>query len=94
MLYLGWVVAAFFGGVLLTAWAMNRQRSLRRRFDAIGATNGMEYADIVAAVRALPSTQIRSQDGQVLRTWQESDYAITLLFDGKDVCRGVMEERI
>ena len=94
MLYLGWIIAAFLAGVQLTAWRLNRRRTLRSRFDSLGVMKGWEYADIVAAVQILPRTQVKEPDGQVLRTWQENGYAITLLFDEKNVCRGVMEEMV
>ena len=93
MLYLGCVIAAFLGGVLITAYWLTKQKTLRKRFDGLGTTKGKAYTDIVAAVGASPQTAQREANGQVLRTWQEKEYSISLLFDGCDICLGVMDEQ-
>lgn len=96
MLYLGWIVAAFLLGVLLTVGAavyIEGHRSLRERFNGLGTMAGKDYAEIIAAVKPAPlSVEIRA-DGGTLRTWRRGNYAITLLFDRQDCCLGVMEER-
>ena len=96
MLYLGWIVAAFLAGVLLTlaATALRRgRRTLRMRFDGLGLTLGRDYAEIAAAVQTAPRKVEKRDNGDTLRTWQEGSYTISLLFDGQDYCLGVTEER-
>ena len=95
MLYLGWIIAAFLAGVLLTlavTLRLQRRRTLRQRFDGLGMTAGRDYAEIAAAVRAAPQETRAQADGQTLRTRREGAYAISLLFDRFDNCLGVMEE--
>ena len=96
MLYLGWIVAAFLAGGIaaaaLMAWR-ERRATLRERFEGLGMTLGKGYAEIMAAVKVSPRMTQARPDGQVLRTWQEGDYSISLLFDSQDFCLGVMEER-
>lgn len=96
MLYLGWIVAAFLGGVIISsalmAW-LEQRTTLRERFEGLGLTLGKDYAEIAAAVKVSPRMMEARPDGQILRTWQEGDYTISLLFDSQDYCLGVMEER-
>ena len=96
MLYLGWIIAAFLAGaisaVALIAWR-ERRKTLRERFEGLGLTLGKAYAEIAAAVEVSPRLIQVRPNGQVLRTWQEGDYSISLLFDSQDFCLGVMEER-
>ena len=96
MLYLGWIVAAFLSGAALAlAYTVRRQNkvTLRERFDGLGVTQGKSYAAIAAAVKSVPRVTRPCPDGQTLRTWQEGNYTISLLFDSQDFCLGVMEER-
>ncbi|MBQ6174933.1 MAG: hypothetical protein IKS31_05130 [Clostridia bacterium] len=42
-----------------------------------------------------PDTSVLQADGLPLRTWRDrSGYSISLLFDARDLCLGVEEERI
>ena len=96
MLYLGWIVAAFLAGVVLTVAAVvwrRKHQTLRERFDGLGLTLGKDYAEIVASVKIAPQMMETRPDGQTLRTWQDGNYSISLLFDSQDYCLGVMEER-
>ena len=96
MLYLGWIVAAFLTGIIISlvllAWREKRT-TLRERFEGLGLTLGKDYAEIAAAVKVSPRMMEARPDGQTLRTWQEGNYSISLLFDSQDYCLGVMEER-
>lgn len=93
MLYLGWIVAAFLAGVVITAFLFSRRRTLRERFVAMGSLVGREYAQIAAEVKTSPQSTIREANGQTLRAWAEGNYFVSLLFDQNDKCLGVMEER-
>ena len=93
MLYLGWIVAAFLAGCVVTALIFTRRRTLRERFVAMGSLVGREYAEIAAEVKASPQSTTREANGQTLRAWEEGHYYVSLLFDKNDVCLGVMEER-
>lgn len=96
MLYLGWIVAAFLFGVLLTAGAavyVTRRRTLRERFSSLGLTVGKDYAEIIDAVKSPPWMVETHADGKTLRTWRKGNYSISLLFDKQDYCLGVMDER-
>ena len=96
MLYLGWIIASFLIGVMLTVAAvvfLKKRQTLRQRFDGLGTTLGRDYAEIAAAVKTAPWMTQTRPDGKTLRTWQEGNYAISLLFDHQDYCLGVMEER-
>ena len=46
----------------------------------------------IAGVR--PCMVVRSADGTSQRIWQERDYSITLAFDARDMCTGVVDEQI
>ena len=96
MLYLGWIVAAFLAGVIITlalmAW-QEKRITLRERFEGLGLTLGKAYAETAAAVKVSPRMMEARPDGQTLRTWQEGHYTISLLFDSQDYCLGVLEER-
>ncbi len=93
MLYLGWIVAAFLAGGIITAAYLTRRRTLRERLVALGSVVGLDYTQIVEAVKVSPQSTIRETNGQTLRAWEEGDYFISLLFDKNDVCLGVMDER-
>ncbi len=93
MLYLGWIVAAFLAGGIITSLFFTRRRTLRERFVAMGSLVGWEYAQIMAEVKASPQRTVREANGQTLRAWEEGNYFISLLFDKNDVCLGVMDER-
>ena len=93
MLYLGWIVAAFLAGGIITALFFTRRRTLRDRFVAMGPLVGREYAEIAAGVKVSPQSTVREANGQTLRAWEEGNYFVSLLFDKNDICLGVMEER-
>ena len=84
MLYLGWIVAAFLGGFLLAT-------TLRKRFDAY---QGRSYREVLSIAGAKPVTVICLPDGTAQKIWREGDYNITLAFDARDVCLGVIDEHI
>ena len=87
-LYLGWIVAAFLAGVLLT---LRSKPTLQQRVNQMGVFAGRTYADILRTMDA-PQTETRQTDGRTLRTWRNRDYSISLLFDGRDMCLGVEDE--
>ena len=95
MLYLGWIAAAFMGGILLTLWLMNRKKkpTLRQRFSVIDHYQGMRYDDILSRMKVLPCKTQRTPQGGTMRTWSEVGYSITLGFDQENICTGVAEER-
>lgn len=93
MLYLGWIVAAFLAGCIITALIFTRRKTLRERLIAMGSLIGKDYAQIVAEVQTTPKSTVREANGQTLRSWEEGNYFVSLLFDKDDVCLGVMDER-
>ena len=88
ILYLGWIVAAFLAGVLLT---QRRKPSLQQRVTRIGVFAGRTYAEILDTMDA-PQAEVWHTDGRIVRTWRNCDYSISLLFDGRDMCLGVKSE--
>lgn len=88
-LYFGWVVAAFLGGFLVDCWHRRKQYDLAKRFSRIIRYRGIRYAEIVEAVGIAPQWESRKAYGQMVRTWSDSRYFITLLFNDVDVCLGV-----
>ena len=94
LLYLGWVVAAFLGGFLVACWHRKKQPDLAKRFSRIIRYRGIRYAEIVEAVGIAPQWESRKANGQIVRTWSNSRYSITLLFDEADICLGVEDEQI
>ena len=95
MLYLGWILAAFLSGVLITLWLLfckNRQ-TLRDGFSQVESFRGRSYCDILAMAGQVPDTVLNQKDGGTLKTWREKGYSITLSFDARDVCRGVVDEK-
>ena len=91
LVYLGWIVAAFLAGMLLMLFLQRRKPSLQQRVMQMGVFAGRSYAEILMAMDA-PQTAVQQTDGRTLRTWRNSDYSISLLFDGQDVCLGVEDE--
>lgn len=96
MLYLGWIVAGFLGGLLLTLtlWRHEKRRSLRTNFSRLEIFQGRSYQEIWAMANQAPSTLIQKADGSVLATWRETGYCITLGFDAQGLCLGVVDEQI
>ncbi len=94
MLYLGWIVAAFLGGFLLATTLRKRTRSLRENFARFDAYQGRSYREVLSIAGAKPVTVICLPDGTAQKTWREGDYNITLAFDARDVCLGVIDEHI
>lgn len=95
MLYLGWIAAAFMGGILF-AWRHGKRQkpsTLRSRFSVVDHFQGMRYDDILCRMRVMPQKTEYMPDGRVLRTWCEQGYAITLMFDEGDLCLGVADEQ-
>lgn len=91
LLYLGWIVAAFLMGVLLTVILQRRKPTLQRRVIQMGVFAGRAYGQILGRLGA-PQAEARLADGQTVRTWRNRDYSISLLFDAQDMCAGVEDE--
>ena len=87
-LYLGWIVAAFLAGILLT---QRRKPTLQQRVFQMCVFTGRTYAEIVRELEQ-PQTETYQADGRTLRTWRDRDYSISLLFDERDMCLGVEDE--
>ena len=96
MLYLGWIVAGFLGGLLLalTLWRHEKRRSLRANFSRLEVFQGRSYQEIWAMANQAPSTLIQKADGSALATWRETGYCITLDFNAQGLCLGVVDEQI
>ena len=89
--YIGWILAAFLGGSLLTQWLLRTGDSLPRRVARLGTFRGRSYAEILERLRSPQEVNPRA-DGSVVRTWRSADYSISLLFDAQDICLGVQSE--
>ena len=94
MLYLGWILAAFFAGLLLAERRRKGRRSLRERFSRVEVFRGRSYPEVLAIAGHRPRTVIRQADGTSQRVWREGEYFIELSFDARDVCLGVIDERL
>lgn len=94
MLYLGWIVAAFLSGFLAALIGCRTHRSLRENFARVDSYSGRSYREVLSIAGVKPSTVIRNADGTSQRTWQEWNYSITLAFDARDMCTGVVDEQI
>ncbi|MEG1968241.1 MAG: hypothetical protein RR142_11255, partial [Clostridia bacterium] len=81
LFYLGWIIAAFLGGVLFACWYQRKRHNMAKRFAPIPCYRGSRYAEIVEAVGMLPQCERRKANGHVVRTWSDQKYSITLLFD-------------
>ena len=92
LVYLGWIAAAFMGGILFAGWMKSRKPSLQTRVEKAGYFRGKAYKEILREMN-VPQTVIRQTDGRTLRTWQEGRYSISLLFDVRDLCLGVESEQ-
>ena len=92
LVYLGWIVAAFMGGILFAGLMKSRKPSLQARVEKAGYFRGKSYKEILREMNT-PQTVIRQTDGLSLRTWQENGYSISLLFDTQDMCLGVESEQ-
>ena len=93
MLYLGWIIAAFLAGGIISALYFTRRRSLRDRLAALGPLVGRDYRQIESVLSAFPRSTIREKNGQTMSTWQEGSYTVSLLFDSNGICLGVMDEK-
>lgn len=92
-IYLGWIIAAFLGGFIAAFMLKKRRPSLRKNFSRIENFTGRGYREIISIADAKPSSEVHLPDGTVLRTWCDEAYSITLKFDCRDVCLGVVEEQ-
>ena len=92
MFYLGWIVAAFLAGVIITGWAQRHKPTLQQRVFQMGVFAGRSYAEILRGLEE-PQREAQQADGRTLRTWRNHDYSISLLFDRRDMCLGVFEEK-
>lgn len=94
MLYLGWIVAAFLCGFLAALIGRRTRPPLRESFARVDSYRGRSYREVLSIAGVKPSTVIRNADGTSQCTWQERDYSITLAFDARDMCTGVVDEQI
>ncbi len=94
MLYLGWIVAAFLGGVLMALWFWQRKNrcTLRERFSQVESFRGRSYREVLTIAGTKPNTIVHQADGTTRRVWCEEGYFIALAFDAQDVCLGVIDE--
>ena len=93
LVYLGWILAAFLLGFLIALFCI-RRRSLRAHFANVDNFRGREYKEILAAAGREPDESIRRPDGRSVYTWQDRDYAISLLYDGSGLGLGVEDDRM
>ncbi len=91
LIYLGWVVAAFLAGILLASWVRSYRLPLRTRVRRAAVFRGKTCQEVLDEMNS-PQVTIRLANGNVLRTWCENGYSISLLFDAQDVCLGVESE--
>lgn len=93
--YLGWIVAAFLGGFLLSLflWLRKKHHSLRENFARVEQFKGRSYREILAIAGTKPDSIIQQTNGHVIKVWKETGYSIALEFDAQDVCLGVMSEQ-
>ena len=68
-----------------------RRPSLRQRVKDAAVFRGKTYREVMGKMGAA-QTIIQQTDGRTLRTWQEDDYSISLLFDAQELCLGVEDE--
>ena len=94
MLYLGWIVAAFLGGFLAALIGRRTRPPLRESFARVDSYQGRSYREVLSIAGVRPCMVVRSADGTSQRIWQERDYSITLAFDARDMCMGVVDEQI
>lgn len=93
--YIGWIVAAFLGGFLLSLflWQRKPPHSLRDNFARVEFFKGRSYREILAIAGTKPDSIIQQTDGRIIKMWKEAGYSIALEFDAQDVCLGVMDEQ-
>lgn len=90
--YLGWIVAAFLGGFLFAIWQRKKHHSLRENFARVEVFKGRGYREILSIAGAKPNSIVQKADGSFIKIWKEEGYSITLAFDDRDICLGVMDE--
>ena len=88
---IGWIIAAFLAGILLSERLRGGGQTLRRRARDMGVFAGRSYVEIRESLHR-PQAVEPQADGRVLRTWRGGSYGISLLFDARDVCLGVYSE--
>ena len=93
MLYLGWIVAAFLSGCIVTALFMSKRRTLRERVLSICPLVDRDYSQSREHLKTEPQSTITQPNGQKLRAWEDGRYFISMLFDQNERCLGVMDER-
>jgi len=96
VLYLGWIVAAFLAGGIVSYALVHRQRakSLQARLADVDGFSGRSYAQVLGLAKVKPQRMERLPDGRTLRVWVDGGYSIALLFDAGEVCLGVQDERM
>lgn len=93
--YLGWIMAAFLGGFLLSVCLGHRKRHhfLREHFARVEVFKGRSYREISAIAGTKPDSIIQQADGRIIKVWKEVGYSIALEFDARDVFLGVIDEQ-
>ena len=81
---LGWIAAAFLAGILFAEWMKRRRPSLQARVKRAAVFRGKTCQEVLDEMNS-PQVTIRLANGNVLRTWCENGYSISLLFDAQDV---------
>ena len=89
---IGWIIAAFLGGYLAACAAIRRRTSLQQNFSRVEHFAGRSLREITIIAGRSPGS-IVERDGLRLATWRSPGYSITLSFDSRDVCRGVIDEK-
>lgn len=89
--WLGWIVAALMLGYVLGG-RLQQTETLRKRCARIAVYRGRRHVELMELLGGAAQEVKTRPGGLLLRTWRQGGYAITLCFDGDDVCLGVHEE--
>ena len=89
---LGWILAAFFGGLLLGERMLRRSPGISDRLDALGVLRGKDYATIRDAAACAPAAVLPRENGERIAVWEAEGYRISLRFDAAGICLGTEEE--
>ena len=92
MAALGWILAAFFGGLLLGERLPRGRPVLSDRLDALGVLRGKDYATIRDAAACAPAAVLPRENGERIAVWEAEGYRICLRFDAAGICLGTEEE--
>lgn len=70
----------------------NRLHKVLENFARVDMFKGRSYREVLTIAGAKPNSIVQKADGGFIKIWKEAGYSISLEFDERDICLGVLDE--